>query len=724
MEADADLRLDDVVEHLRLQGYTQVESDPAQPGFFRREVGALDVYRRVFSSPRGLVGGDLIQIRFTGSRIERVLRDGKELAGVWLDPPLIASYYGDALADRRPVTLDDLPEDLILSVLAAEDARFLKHKGLSLGGILRAAWVNLRAGGVVQGGSTLTQQLVKNLYLTHERRFERKIREALLSLLLEIRYTKREILQAYLNEIYWGRSGSVDVMGVGAAAWAYFGKQPKQLTLAECATLAGMIQSPANRDPRTRPEAAKQRRDEVLARLAQLNWLPKDRLEQAVAQPMQARAESLVAKRAPYFADAMAEEARARFGVANLDDAGFVLHSTLDLVEQKAAESAMAWGLEALEDGWEKGRKVTDPLQAALVSLDPADGSVRAWVGGRDYRTSQFDRVRDARRQAGSSFKPIVYATAFERRVAHPASFLEDRPYTVELASGPWSPKNSDGEYHGWVSARSALERSLNVPTARLAGQVGLDHVIEMSRRLGVRSALQSYPALALGAMEVTPLELATVYATLAAGGVRHEPHGLVAVYDRQGQTVSGRDLQTPRRVLGEDVAFVVTRVLQGVLDHGTGRGARRDGLKDPLAGKTGTTNDRRDSWFAGYSPERVSLVWVGYDDNSTTRLSGARAALPIWARFTAAVRPAAGYSDFRVPDGVSLAHIDPRTGGLAHYACSERRVEYFLSDYLPGALCADDDPRWRRRVYPDSDREDRPWLRRIVGILRGGDAD
>lgn len=725
LEPGADFPADDVARHLLEQGYVELTTQPTVPGFFHRDGATINIYRRVFPSPRGRVGGDRIQVRFAGRRIDEVLRDGRELAGVWLDPPLVASYYSDALADRRPVTLEDLPEDLILSVLAAEDARFLKHKGLSIGGILRAAWVNLRAGGVVQGGSTLTQQLVKNLYLTHERRFERKVREALLSILLEMRYSKSEILQAYLNEIYWGRSGSVDVMGVGAASWAYFGKQPKQLTLAECATLAGMIQSPANRDPRSRPEAAKERRDEVLQRLAQLNWLPKERLEHAVAQPVAARAEALVAKGAPYFADAMAEEARRRFGLTNLDDAGFVLHTTLDSQDQKAAEDAVAWGLQALEDGWEKGRTTTTPLQSALVSLDPADGSVRAWVGGRDYGKSQFDRVRDASRQAGSSFKPIVYAAAFERRVAHPASFLEGSPYTVELASGPWTPQNSNGEYEEWVSVRSALERSLNVPTARLAEQVGLDKIIEMSRRLGVQSPLKSYPALALGAMEVTPLELATVYATLASGGVRHEPHGLVAVYDRQGQEVPGQEVQAPRRVLGEDVAFVVTQMLQGVLDHGTGSGARRDGLTDPLAGKTGTTNDRRDSWFAGYSPERVSLVWVGYDDNSTTRLSGSRAALPIWTRFTAAVRPASGYSDFRVPEGVTLGHIDPRTGGLAHYACSQRRAEYFLSDYLPGALCADDDPRWRRRVFRDEEPRERPkWQRRILDILRGGDAD
>lgn len=729
VEPGGEVTRERIVEHLRSQGYREVASTPPHSGTFRRDGGSLEIYRRVFPSPRGPVGGDLLRVGFRGRRVASLVRlhDGsdevaaKELSGVWLDPPLVASYYGPGLQDRRPVELSDLPEDMILAVLAAEDSNFLEHLGVSPLSILRAAWVNVRAGGVVQGGSTLTQQLVKNIYLTHERRIQRKVREALLSVLLELRYEKSQILQAYLNEIYWGRSGSVDVMGVGAAAWAYFRKRPAELTLGECALLAGMIQSPARLDPTRHPEAARARRDEVLGRLAQLDWVEDERAAAAAERPVEPWKKPLLAREAPYFADFAAEEASVRFSVSELADAGYVLHSTLSLHDQRIAEEQVDAGLQALEAGWEKNRASGTSLQAALVSLDPEDGAVLAYVGGRDYATSQFDRVRSARRQAGSSFKPIVYAAAFESRSAHPSSFLEDAPYTVELADRNWSPQNSDGEYHGWVTAREALERSLNVPTARLAVRVGLGSIVDMAGRLGVESELDPYPALALGAMEVTPLELATVYSTLAAGGVRTRPHALVSVFDRQGNRLEGEALPEPRRVLDADVAYVLTRVLQGVIDHGTGRAARRDGLLDPLAGKTGTTNSRRDSWFAGYAPERATLVWVGYDDNSRTRLSGSRAALPIWTAFTYRVRPPGGFAEFPMPDGIVLAEIDPRTGGLAHFRCSERREEVFLADFLPGPLCADDDPFWRQRRGLERRRPDRrnPF-ERILDVLRG----
>ena len=340
------------------------------------------------------------------------------------------------------------------------------------------------------------------------------------------------------------------------------------------------------------------------------------------------------------------------------------------------------------QTSWEKGRKTQTPLESALISADPRSGAILAYVGGRDYGRSQFDRVSQARRQAGSAFKPIVYAAAYAERVATPATFLEDAPLTVQLADRQWSPQNSDGKYHGWISTRTALEKSLNVPTARLALDVGLDRIIETARAMGIQGRLDPYPAIALGAMEVSPAEMATVYGTLANRGRRSALHGLTAVYDRTGEAVPGLPIKPPEPVLGEDVSFVITSVLQGVFDRGTAKSARSQGIEDPLAGKTGTTNSRRDSWFAGYSPERISLVWVGYDDNSTTHLSGARAALPIWSRFTYAVRPPGGYSDFERPPGVVTTLIDPATGGLATDRCLDPVEEVFLADFSPHALC------------------------------------
>lgn len=704
-------------------GYLRADGSGPAPGTFRVGSGWVEVHRRSFPAADGPAGGDRLRIVLADGRIRALEVAGRPVASAQLDPPLIASYYGPDLRERRPVKSIDaeLPEDLILAVLAVEDATFLSHQGISPTGILRAAWTNFLEQEVRQGGSTLTQQLVKNLYLTHERSWARKTQEAVLAVFLELRYDKRAIFRAYLNEIYWGRSGSVNLMGVGAAAWAYFGKEPAQLTLAESALLAGMIQSPAQYSPLSAPERARDRRNRVLERLGELRWVELERLKRAAAEPVVTRRRPLVARHAPYFADAMAGEARERFGVGELNDAGYVLLSTLSESDQAAAEEAVGWGVEALENGWEKGRGKT--LQAALVSVDPRDGGLTAYVGGRDYAASQFDRVSQARRQPGSAFKPVVYASAFAEHSATLASIFDDAPFVVSLrGQEPWNPQNSDGEYHGRVTVRNALERSLNVPTAKLAIRTGLDPIIELARRMGIRGRIPPYPALALGSMEATPLEMATVYATLAGGGVRPPVHGLAAVLDREGRRVPGKALPPPERVLDEDVAFLVTHVLQGVLDRGTARDARRQGIADPVAGKTGTSNDGRDSWFAGYSPERATLVWVGYDDNSKTRLSGTRAGLPIWARFTHKVRPRDGFLPFTMPPGVVGAWIDPASGTLARRRCPQVIAEFFLREFPPGELCPLhggrplDQPEGIE-VEPDDDKHPfGRWLRMLKG--------
>ncbi len=699
-------------------GYSAATGAELLPGSYRANAERIEVYRRRFLTKSGAAGGNRLRARFSGSRIASLEVEDRRVASAFLDPPLVASYYGSELRERRPfVSIDaELPEDLILAVLAIEDANFLSHPGISLTGTLRAAWSNLRDQRLGQGGSTLTQQLVKNIYLSHERTWMRKIREAILAVLLELRYDKRAIFRAYLNEIYWGRSGSINLMGVGAAAWAYFGKEPAQLTLAESALLAGMIRSPSRYSPITSPERAKERRNMVLERLAQLNWVEIERLEAASSEPIVVRQGRLVARRAPFFADAMAEEARRRFRLGELRDAGYVLVSTLRLDDQLAAEEAVGWGVDALEKGWEKGRG--KDLQAALVSVNPSDGAVLAYVGGEDYGASQFDRVANARRQPGSSFKPIVFAAALAERAATSASIFDDEPLTVTYDNRSWSPRNSDGKYRGPVSARTALEKSLNVPTARLALVTGLDPIIELAHAMGIEGRIRAFPALALGSMEVTPREMATVYATFAAGGVRPALHGLEAVFDRTGKPIGGAPLKKSRRVLAEDVAYLVTDLLRGVLDNGTGRGARDQGLTDPLAGKTGTTNDRRDSWFAGYSPDRATLVWVGYDDNSKTRLSGARAALPIWTRFTHKVRPRGGFTPFVEPEGIVRAWIDPETGGLATTRCPRVRAELFLRSFPPGELCGEHLgralPQPEAIAVPEEDHPFRRWLHRM----------
>ncbi|HSU84058.1 MAG TPA: PBP1A family penicillin-binding protein [Thermoanaerobaculia bacterium] len=673
-----------LVAGLADEGYREDKTSRSLPaGRYRRTKQGVDVHLRTFPLPDGSHGGGLAEITYQGTRIAALRQNGKAADSVILDPPLLASYHGPNLLERRPVDLKEVSPDLINSILAAEDETFFHHAGISPTGIARALWVDLSGRGRRQGGSTLTQQLVKNLYLTQEKTLTRKSQEVLLAVLLDLRYPKTKILEAYLNEIYLGGSGGVSLLGVGAASRAYFGKDPGQLDLAEAATIAGMIPSPANYSPAIHPDRAKERRDWVLGRLAKLGLVPQERVDQALREPIAVAPEPVVRRRAPYFADSAALEASRRFGVEDLEDGGYVLFSTLDWSGQKAAEEAVETGLKQI-DGGRKGRA----LQAALVSMDPATGGILAYIGGRGYDKSQFDRAGQAQRQPGSSFKPIVYAAAFEAGKASPASFLDDEPLSLRTGAGIWTPKNDDGTSHGWVSARTALEKSYNLATARLATEVvGMPKIIKLASDMGITTPMQPFPAMALGAAAVTPLEMATVYSTLAGGGSRPPVHELVAVLDRYGKPVQGAPLPKPVRVLSAQTTYLVTSLLEGVLQRGTAAGAAQ-GIPGELAGKTGTTNQQRDAWFAGYAPERATVVWVGYDDNARTRLSGARAALPIWVRFMARVAPPGGYSAFATPQGITTASIDPTTGMLATEGCPYVITEVFREGEVPTQVC------------------------------------
>jgi penicillin-binding protein 1B len=706
---------------LESAGYASSVGRRPAPGQFRAAEDKLEIHLRRTPTGEGWREAGLAIVAFEGGAIRELRWNEAPASRVALEAPLVGSFYGPDRRERRPVRLDDLPEHLTRAVLAAEDKTFFAHPGISFRGVLRALWVNLRTWSFRQGGSTLTQQLVKNLFLTHERKLSRKLREVPLALLVDWRYSKPAILNAYLNEIYWGRRDGVDLMGVGAAAEAYFGKEASRLTLCEATVLAGMIPSPGSYDPGRHPEAARARRDWVLEQMHEQEWLDDARLASAREEALcygPSRARPLTG--AEYFREAARSEVERRFGVGNLADAGFTILSTLRPADQAAAEEAVAWGVEALEEGWEKGRSKDAPLQAALVSIEPASGAVTAYVGGRDYAASQFDRAGQAKRQAGSAFKPVVYAAAFEQGVTMPAGLLDDEALTVEVAgSGTWEPQNDDRVFRGKVSARRALEESLNVPTARLAIDTGLDEVGGMASLLGLGRMLPRVHSMALGALEVTPLELATVYATLAAGGVRHEPHFVSAVLAPSGESVSGRPLVPPRPVISPASAYLVTSVLEGVFDRGTAKVVRQWGMVDRLAGKTGTSNDRRDSWFAGYAPSRATLVWVGYDDNRATRLSGSRAALPIWNRFTWRLRPPGGYMPASPPSEVTTATIDPLSGELATDRCREVVTEYFPRDRVPTALCYLHAEPWQLRAQARGEeaiREGRfkRWFKRV----------
>lgn len=716
---------DELARRLEGCGYRTAPREGLLPGTYRALPNQVAVYQRRFPSPRGWTGGGLLVVDLAGGRVKRLQHGSEEITAALLEPRLIASFHGPEQLDRVPVALDEVPRELVQAVLAAEDDGFFEHPGLSLSGILRAFWTNARGGAVRQGGSTLTQQLVKNRFLTAERTVERKLREALLAIFVEMRYDKREILGFYLDGIFWGRPGGVNLMGVGAAARAYFDKPAAELDLAESALLAGIIRSPAELSPYRHPEAALARRNQILDRLVALRWVASERAEEAKQSPLGVRTTGYGRNRAPFFAEAAAAEARRRFAVEGLADAGLVLLSTLDEEEQAAAEGAVEAGLAGLAK--RSKRPGLDALQAALVSLDPRGGGARAWVGGRDFRKSQFDRVAQMRRQAGSTFKPVVFAAALAGAKISAATLIQDEPLVLEVAGRQWQPKNDDAEYRGWVSARTAVERSLNLPTVRLALEVGLPPIVDLGRRLGVTSPLAPVPSLALGAFELSPLELATLYATFASGGVRPAVHTLDGVLDAAGHPVSGAALPPPERVLSPEAAYVVTSLLEGAVAHGTGRRARELGLADPVAGKTGTTNDKRDAWFAGFAPGRVALAWVGFDDNRPTPFSGAAGALPIWVDFMKRTRPPGGYGQIAPPAGIVRRTIDPATGGLALPLCPQVIDEFFLPERVPTLGCPlHGGPRWagdRLGVAPEEEGGEpaeggrfRRWLRRVFG--------
>jgi len=699
----------DMVAELTMTGYRDAgqpadgAADSLPPGAWRRTGDRVAVHLRKFATPDGPAGGRILEVDFRGDRVVAVREAGKPVRAAALEPPLLASYYGRKVEERRPVSLDDLPEPVVKAVLAAEDSAFYLHPGVSPSGIARALWVDLKGGELEQGGSTITQQLVKNVYLSNRRTLTRKAKEALIAMVLEVRYSKKTILQAYLNEIYLGQSGPANLIGLGAASRAFFDKDAAELSLPEAATLAGMIHAPSDTSPIDHPDRARERRDWVLKQMGELRWISKEQLQQAQAAPLETHPQTVQARPlAPYFADAALAEARERFGVKELKAQGYALFSTLSWRDQQRAETAVTQGLAGLEAGWEKRQRSRKLLQAALISVDPRDGAILAWVGGRSYSRSQFDRVTQARRQAGSAFKPVIYAAAFAGGIATPASVFKDSPIVVRAGNAAWSPQNYDRSFRGWVTARTALEASLNIPTVRVALQVGMGHVVELARSLGFSGHLDPVPAAALGTFEVSPWEMVGVYSTFAAGGLKPPVHALAAVLDPEGEPVSGDELPAARRALPADAAYLVTNILQGVLDHGTAAGARGLGVVGPLAGKTGTTNDQRDSWFAGYSPDRATVVWVGYDDNSATRLTGARGALPIWARFTAAVHPAGGYADFPMPAGMVRATVDPVTGQLATPNCPLQVTDLFPEWKAPTVPCERHTPGYQGEVLAD----------------------
>jgi penicillin-binding protein 1B len=679
-------------------GYREVHGDDLPLGTFRWTDRELRIYRRAFEHPSRAESARVVALSLSGSTIEgiRDLQTKREIGALFLEPEAVGAYYGPDREQRELVRLAELPKQMSDAVMAVEDQRFYSHVGLDFWRIGGALAANLRARSLVQGGSTLTQQLVKNFFLTPDRNLKRKLQEAAMALIVEARYDKRAILEAYLNEIYLGQRGPTQIHGVGEAARFYFGKSVRDLSLAESALIAGLIQSPNRLSPHHSPQAAVARRDLVLRLMLQQGKISQEQFAAATAEPLRVASITLDPRDARFFLDALRRELPNYYGEETLAGEGLRIYSTLDLRLQRAASRVVREELARLE----KSSRALAPrngqhLEACLVALRPQTGEVLALVGGRDYTESQFDRCTQARRPAGSVFKAFVYAAALEPASGAPAitlgSQLDDTALAVPVWRGIWEPQNFDHEFHGLVPVRTAFEKSYNVAAARLAQTIGLTRVRQLARRLGIESPLPNVPSLALGSADVTPLELARAYATFASGGVRPRVRTFEDVVDARGQTLERQPIEF-ERVLDSGTAYLVTSLLQGVVDRGTAAGVRERGITGPVAGKTGTSDDERDAWFAGFTPDMVAVLWVGFDEPRSLGQASAHIAVPIWARFLKEVTGGEVSGVFPVPGDVAELEIDPTTGALALDGCAERRTEYFLRGTEPLDTC----PPWR----------------------------
>jgi len=613
------------------------------------------------------------------------LRGDSSLDRLELGSVPVTTLFGDDRAKRRWVPLEEIPPHVSRAVLATEDRRFFEHTGLDPIGIVRALVSDVASGELRQGGSTLTQQLVKNYFLTPERTFRRKILEAYLAILLETRSSKEEILELYLNDVYLGQRGSFGINGVEQGAQIYFGKNASNLTLSEAAVLAAIIRAPNASSPFRHAEQTRKRRDIVIGQMLAAGFIDESAAREAREDALEIAVGSVDEGEAPYFVDALRRDLLERFDPGHLQTRGLTIRSTMDRYLQNQARRAIIEGLEEIRAQLPAEAELP---QAALVAMSPLNGDVLALVGARSYGASQFNRATDARRQPGSAFKPFVYLAAFEADPKRsPATMVEDAPTTFRQAGREWTPQNYSRRFEGRVSYRRALALSLNVATARVGRDVGFDNVVTQWESMGMPSRLSPYPSLVLGAFELTPLELAAAFAILANGGRHVEPRFYVELQDANGRAIDQRPVRS-RNVASAESTFLVTDMMRSVLSFGTAREIRARGFAAEAAGKTGTTNDTRDAWFVGYTPELLAVVWVGYDDNQPLGLSGSQAALPIWTRFMKDAVSGRDKQRFTPPSGVRILEIDPSTGMLAGEGCSSRQREVFRASTAPKQLC------------------------------------
>lgn len=613
-----------------------------------------------------------------------VLRFGSLPAGATMQSTQILDSDGQVIAslqdgvNRQIVKLPDISPWLIKATLAVEDRRFYDHAGVDIRGLARAAWVDIRHLSKQQGASTLTQQLARNLYLSHERTWTRKLKEAWYAARLEQAYTKDEILELYLNQIYYGHGA----YGVEAAARLYFDKPAKELTLAESALLAGIPKGPRYYSPHLHPIDAKARRHKVLQALQETGHLSKEQVKQVARASLNVRPlPEEEDRKAPYFADYVKKIAIDQLGMDErlMNEGGLIIHTTLDGRMQEMAEASMKKGLQG----------GNSELQTALIAIDPRNGYIKAMVGGRNYRQNQFNRVFASTRQPGSSFKPIMYASALEQHSVTPATKFRSEPtlFYYDNNRQVYRPNNyNDRYFNGEISLRQAIAASDNIYAVNTIMQTGPDTVISMARKLGISSPLKSVPSLALGTFPVSPFEMASAFAVFANEGRKAAPIAITSIRDHHGKVLYEAEVQE-EQVITPALAYVTTQLLESVFNRG-GTGHRiAKLLKRPVAGKTGTTDS--DAWFVGYTPQLTTAVWVGYDRGRAITSSEAHRAAPIFAEFTESALAGVPPQDFSIPEGVVSVFIDPATNLLASSECPNRIKETFLVGTEPTETCS-----------------------------------
>jgi penicillin-binding protein 1B len=671
LELHAGLRIAqiDVVRELQEAGYSQGPRE-GDPGWFANDNDWLEVAVRPFVFWDGLQPAKRVRVAFDGGAVKAVQdAEGRELPLARLEPLAIGGIYPANNQDRVLVRLSEVPKHLVQALIANEDRSFYSHHGFDLRGIARAAWSFVRLRGL-QGGSTLTQQLVKNFFLTPERTLSRKVTELFMAVLLEMHYDKEEILETYLNEIYLGQDRDRAIHGVGLASLYYFGKTVEHLTLAQSALLVGMVKGPGFYDPLRHPDRALERRNVVLRETKERGYATMEQYAQARAADLGVNQKASVGTSPhPAFLELVHRQLRREYDEADLRSEGLRIFTTLDPRVQGAAERV----LERKLAQFDKGKIFGAPgLEGAVVVTDSQAGEVQALVGGRDVRYRGFNRALDAARPVGSLLKPAIYLTA----LAEPSRYtlvtpIDDGPFVWKSRGAPdWEPTNYDKTFHGAVPLRTALAQSYNAATARLGTELGVEKVLATVKRLGIERPLTPFASTLLGAVDLSPLEVAQMYQTIASGGFRTPLRAIREVTTQDGKPLKRYPLAVEQAFPPEPI-YLITAAMQGVVREGTGRSlANWLPPETAVAGKTGTTTEQRDAWFAGFTGDRLGIVWIGYDDNRAARLSGAGAALPVWGEMMAALAPEP--LALPKPDGIENVLIDPHSGLRADFACAD----------------------------------------------------